>query len=103
MPIHPKVRLILDDLPMDEKLVIPGLRDRWVLVHVKAVCKRLGYSSSYKTHSFRHFFASMVANTNVPYRMALAWMGHSSSTILDLYYHLHDTESEAAMKGLAKA
>ena len=40
--------------------------------------------------------------TRESYRLALAWMGHSSSKILDLYYHLHDSESQAAMRLLAE-
>ena len=44
----------------------------------------------------------MCANHQVAYKKALAWLGHSSSNILDLYYHLHDAESEAAMQAMAK-
>ncbi len=32
---------------------------------------------------------------------ALAWLGHSSSDILDLYYHLHDDDTQQAMQALA--
>ena len=35
------------------------------------------------------------------YRKALAWPGHSSSDMLDLYYHLHDEDSQQAMRALA--
>ena len=35
-------------------------------------------------------FASLCANHRVAHRKALAWLGHSSSEMLDLYYHLHD-------------
>ena len=35
--------------------------------------------------------------------MALAWLGHSSSQMLNLYYHLHDQDSQRAMMALAKA
>ncbi len=35
--------------------------------------------------------------------MALAWLWHSSSQMLDLYYHLHDLDSQRAMMALAKA
>jgi hypothetical protein len=49
----------------------------------------------------RHHFASLCANHNVAYRKALTWLGHSSSEILELYYHLHDADSQAAMRALA--
>jgi hypothetical protein len=34
-------------------------------------------------------------------RLAAAWLGHSSSQMLDLYYHLHDDDSQQAMQALA--
>ncbi len=37
----------------------------------------------------------------VAHKKALAWLGHSSSDILDLYYHLHDDDSQQAMQALA--
>jgi len=101
VPVHPEIRPVLDRLPRKEELVLPGLRARTLLTQVKRACGELGFGRHYKVHSFRHHFASMCANSSVPHRMALAWMGHSSSHILDLYYHLHDAESEAAMKIIA--
>ena len=38
---------------------------------------------------------------NVAHRKALAWLGHSSSDMLDQYYHLHDADSHEAMEALA--
>ncbi|MCX5633165.1 MAG: hypothetical protein NTW93_05795 [Phycisphaerae bacterium] len=37
------------------------------------------------------------------YRKALAWLGHSSSQMLDLYYHLRDEDSQQAMAALANS
>lgn len=45
--------------------------------------------------------ASLCANNRVAHRKALAWLGHSSSDMLDLYYHLHDEDSLQAMQALA--
>ena len=42
-------------------------------------------------------------NHRVAHRKALAWMGHSSSEMLDLYYHLHDDDSQQAMQALAES
>jgi len=56
-----------------------------------------------KLHSFRHHFASICANHHVAYRKALAWLGHSSSEMLELYYHLHDEDSQKAMLALANS
>lgn len=102
VPIDPKIRPLLDGLPRDGELVLPDLRARTLLAQIKRLCGELGYGRHYKTHSLRHHFASTCANSSIPYRMALAWMGHSSSSILDLYYHLHDAESEAAMIRMAE-
>ena len=32
-----------------------------------------------------------------------AWLGHSSSQMLDLYYHFHDEDSQQAMVALANS
>ncbi len=101
VPVHPRVRPILDDLPRESDRVLPGLRDRTLLTQLKAGCKAAGLGSAFKVHSLRHHFASMVANHNVSYKKALAWLGHSDSEMLSQYYHLHDDESEASMRALA--
>ena len=61
-----------------------------------------GYPGNIKPHGLRHHYASLVANPGVPYRMAMALMGHSSSSILDLYYHRYDAESAAAMRKISQ-
>ncbi len=45
----------------------------------------------------------MCANHGVAYRKALAWLGHSNSEMLDLYYHLHDDSCRKTMMELAKS
>ncbi len=101
VPIHPRIRPLVGAWPKDRDVVMPGLTERRLLATLKRLCKQAGLSPSFKLHSFRHHFASLCANHHVAYRKALAWMGHSSSEVLDLYYHLHDEESESAMKALA--
>lgn len=105
VPIHPRVRPFLESLPRvrGERLVLPDVSERKLLKRLKLVCKSLGMADgeSYKLHSFRHHFASMCANHQVAYKKALAWLGHRSSDILDLYYHLNDAESQSAMASLA--
>lgn len=101
VPIHPRIRPMIEALPMDQDRVMPGLTERKSLTTLKQLCRQASLSPSFKLHSLRHHFASLCANHHVAYRKALAWMGHSSSEVLDLYYHLHDEESEFAMKALA--
>ncbi len=101
VPIHPRVRPLLEALPHRSGLVFPDANERALLRILKWRCESCGFGRKFKLHSFRHFFASLCANNHVAYRKALAWLGHSSSDILDLYYHLHDEESDAAMQALA--
>lgn len=104
IPIHARLRPVLEALPRHGPLVLPGARDRTLLGRLKRECRRLGYGTTPKLHTFRHFFCSLCANTDgVPYRLALAWLGHDSgSEILNLYYHLSDAESARAMRALSE-
>ena len=101
VPVHPRIRPLIEALPRTTDLLLPGVSERRLLDTVKRTCTACGLGTRYKLHSLRHHFASLCANHSVAYRKALAWLGHSSSDILDLYYHLHDDESEAAMRSLA--
>lgn len=103
VPIHPRVRTLIDMAPRLSALVFPGITERALLKRIKELCVQLKFpgGKSYKLHSFRHHFASLCANHHVAHRKALAWLGHSSSGILELYYHLTDADSQAAMQSLA--
>ncbi|HEY1687029.1 MAG TPA: site-specific integrase [Tepidisphaeraceae bacterium] len=103
VPIHPRVAPLVAALSRSSKLVFPGITERQLLQRVKNLCAELGFASAekFKLHSFRHHFASLCANHQVAHRKALAWLGHSSSDILELYYHLTDEESQSAMRALA--
>ena len=80
-----------------------AIAERPLLKRLKELCAacKLPGAKQFKLHSFRHHFASLCANHRVAYRKALAWLGHSSSEMLDLYYHLHDEDSQQAMQALA--
>jgi integrase len=103
VPIHPRIRPLIAALPKNGDHVFPDIRERQLLQRVKALCEQLKFPkpSEFKLHSFRHHFASLCANHQVAYRKALSWLGHSDSSILALYYHLTDTDSQAAMDSLA--
>ncbi|MCE9551921.1 MAG: tyrosine-type recombinase/integrase [Planctomycetes bacterium] len=53
-----------------------------------------------RLHSFRHFFCSMCASQGVAERVLMAWLGHASSDMIKIYFHLHDTESRQQMDKL---
>lgn len=102
VPIAQKARIVIDALPRGESdKLLPGLRERTLLARVKRLCRELHYPHTLKVHSFRHFAASRMANSNVPYRMALEFLGHSSSELLDVYYHLEDDQAQRAMAVIA--
>jgi integrase len=51
-----------------------------------------------RLHSFRHFFCSLCANRGVPQQVVMRWLGHTSSDMVQLYYHLHDEEARRQMR-----
>ncbi len=102
VPISRQARMVLDSLPRDDRLVLPKLRPRTLLARVKRLCRELGYPTTLKTHSIRHAFASRCANRQIPYRMALEFMGHKNSDVLDMYYHLNDEEANRAMSVISE-
>jgi len=53
-----------------------------------------------RLHSFRHFFCSKCADEGVPELVVMRWLGHSTSRMVQHYYHLHDDESQRQMNKL---
>ena len=109
--INGKAKLYLDGVPAllkpmqrSQGPVFQEILERRLLNRLKKLCAQCHFDNpdQYKLHSFRHHFASLCANHNVAHRKALAWLGHSSSEMLDLYYHLHDEDSRQAMMALAQ-
>jgi len=105
VPVHPTIAGLLGPAKRNTGPVFKNIAERSLLKRLKELCERCGFENprQYKLHSFRHYFASLCANHNVAYRKVLAWLGHSSSQMLDLYYHLHDEDSQKAMIALAKS
>ena len=105
VPIHPKIAEFLKFHRKNNGILVPTINARKLLKRIKFLCKECGFENptQYKLHSFRHHFASLCANHGVAHRKALAWLGHSSSEMLDLYYHLHDEDSQKTMMALAES
>ncbi len=104
VPIHPRIAELLPTR-RGSGVLLPTINARRLLKRLKVLCAacRFDNPTQYKLHTFRHYFASLCANHRIAYRKALAWLGHSSSDILDLYYHLHDEDSQNAMMELARS
>jgi len=105
VPVHPAIAPFLGARAKKTGNVFKAITERHLLKRLKVLCGTCGFENpkQYKLHSFRHHFASLCANHHVAYRKALAWLGHSSSQMLDLYYHLHDEDSQQTMMALAKS
>ncbi len=105
VPVHVAITPLLGSPAKRTGKVFKAVTERQLLKRVKELCQTCGFEDpkQYKLHSFRHHFASLCANHNVAYRKALAWLGHSSSQMLDLYYHLHDEDSQRAMEALGES
>jgi len=105
VPIHPKIAELLAHKKIGDGILLQDIKARELLKRLKTLCSACKFTNpnQYKLHSFRHHFASMCANHGVAYRKALAWLGHSNSEMLDLYYHLHDDDSQKTMMELAKS
>lgn len=53
-------------------------------------CKRSGFTKNMRIHDFRHSFASLCINNNVPIAIISEYLGHENiSTTLDIYSHLY--------------
>ena len=105
VPVHPIVAGFLGKPAERTGPVFHTIAGRSLLKRLKELCRACDFEDSdqYKLHSFRHHFASLCANHHIAHRKALAWLGHSSSQMLDLYYHLYDDDSRQAMLALAEA
>ena len=53
-----------------------------------------------RLHSLRHYFCSVCANTGIPERIVMEWLGHADSEMVRHYYHLNDEESRRKMDQL---
>ena len=114
--IHPKLREVIDQIPSsgpgDRVFEAPAstrypegggpLKERRLLNTLKRVCRECGFKNpeQYCLHTFRHGFASMCAMANLSHKYALAWMGHRSSDVLDMYIEMYDSVAEEAIAGL---
>jgi len=104
IPVHRIISDLLEPARKNTGLIFKSVTERRLLKRLKGLCEKCGFENprQYKLHSFRHYFASLCANNHTAYRKALAWLGHSSSEMLELYYHLNDEDSQNAMLALEK-
>jgi site-specific recombinase XerD len=81
----------------------PGrqISERRALQYLKRILKALGLRGH--LHTFRHSFISFAAYEGVSERVLREWIGHVDRKTLEFYFHLADSESQAARKRLSQA
>lgn len=113
VPIHPRLRLILEELPThkrpwlftslpsskypdgDHQINTKRLNDDLLLVLKKLDLPAGRQDGGYTVHSFRHFFRTHTVNAGVPERMVDMWLGHAPDRSMgSVYYHPSDEESQ---------
>jgi integrase len=115
-PIHPDLVQVLARQPRRDAYVFHGPRGgrlkpdtvRNVLVNkvIQVLAPQFpspegakGFADG-RLHSFRHYFVSCCANSGVPERMIMEWLGHRNSEMIRHYYHLYDKEARRNMDKL---
>jgi integrase len=115
-PIHPELMLVLKLLPHTDLYILHGPRGgrlkpdtvRNVLIakvleplapRFSATDETKGFKDG-RLHSFRHYFCSRCADSGVPERIVMEWLGHADSAMVRHYYHLNDEEAKRQMDGL---
>lgn len=103
LPVHPRLRRLLESLPRSKdgyicrnsrggRLSHRSARNGLIKHVIKPLVHRFPASPGVpgfvtgRLHSFRHYFISECVNQQIPQLMILNWVGHSSSAILQLYY-----------------
>lgn len=81
----------------------PGrqISERRLLQYLKRVLKGLGLAGH--LHTFRHSFISFAAYEGISEQVLRRWIGHVDRDVLDWYFHLADSASQAAMDRLSRA
>ena len=108
IPIHAQLRSLLEELSSSggrifhDKDGVRPLSEKKLLLALKRLCEACGFKNAlrFKLHSFRHFFCSAAAQNNVPSRYLMAWLGHSDSKIVDMYFKMFDDAAEQAMASI---
>ncbi len=78
---------------------VVGLSYKRLRRHLKAVATSLGWPT-FSAHKCRHSFASHAAMAGVPLSVLQKWLGHSTLRMVEVYAHVSDAHSQAAMQAL---
>jgi integrase len=116
VPIHPRLRPLLEALPKRRRLWlfvqcsgkwdaeagpplnVKKLNERFLAV-LAALEMPAGRANGFTLHSLRHFFETYTVNERIPQRVVDAWLGHhGDKSMAAIYYKLQDEDSQRFMK-----
>jgi integrase len=112
IPLEP-VRSLLEHLPHRARWVVTAapsshfpkgdhqISERRLLQYLKRVLKKLGLKGH--VHTFRHSFISNALTKGIPEAVVRSWVGHVDRDVMQLYTHIADEASQAAMQRLQQA
>ncbi len=117
LPIRQELLAVLRSIPRTDQYIFHGprggrlkadtVRNAFVREVIKPLTKRFPKQfenekafEDGRLHSFRHYFCSVCANTGIPERITMEWLGHADSEMVRHYYHLNDEESRRKMDQL---
>jgi integrase len=110
VPMSPRVRSLIEKLPRRSKWIMTApaspkypngdhqVSERRLLLALKGILKKLGLRGH--LHTFRHAFISAALMSGIPEAVVRAWVGHVDADVIRLYTHIHDADSQAAMRRL---
>lgn len=117
LPIRDELLAVLKSLPRTDQYIFHGprrgrlradtVRNALVREVITPLAKRFPKQfenersfENGRLHSFRHYFCSACANSGIPERITMSWLGHADSEMVRHYYHLNDDESRIKMDQL---
>jgi site-specific recombinase XerD len=113
VPISPATRATLAALPRRWRWVVtmppsarhPGSGRQWTERRLLGALKKVlaGLALPGKLHTFRHAFISNALVKGTAVAVVKEWVGHVDQRVIDLYTHVHNNASQAAMLRLADA
>jgi len=113
VPISPVARAVLGTLPRRWRWIVtmppstkhPESGRQWTERRLLNALKRVlaGLRLPGKLHTFRHAFISHALLIGTPVSVVKEWVGHVDRQVIELYTHVHNSASQAAMQRLAEA
>jgi len=102
IPIHPRVKQVIEELPRKNELVFQGYYNRRRLSgKFKELVKKCEtINQQFHFHSLRHSFASNLVRKGISLYIVQKLMGHSDSSVTQIYSHLRNESLQEAIYSL---